>query len=497
MTTLPPKMTKKILIIGSGFSSISAATYLADKGYDITVFEKNPSFGGRARKFESNGFTFDMGPSWYWMPDVFEKYFNDFNKKVSDYYNIKKLDPAYTVYFGLNDSIEIKGDIDSICKTFDEHEKGASKSLRKFMIQANKNYSIAMDKIVYKPGISIFELITFKTIIRIRYFLTNIKSEVAKYFKNKKLRQILEFPVLFLGAKPENTPAFYNIMNHADFGLGTWFPEKGGMYRVIESMIELAIEKKVKLKSNHNVDKIVVDGNRIKGVESNGQFFSFDIIVSGADYNHTETLLPKELRNYSESFWSKKVFAPSSLLFYLGLDKKVKKLNHHNLFFDVDFNKHASEIYDNPKWPESPLFYVNFPSITDCNMAPIGHENCFILIPIAPGLEDNDKIREKFFKIVIDRIEEISGEKILDHIVYKKSFCVNDFIGDYNSYKGNAYGLANTLFQTSIFKPKIKSKKVKGLYFTGQLTVPGPGVPPSLISGKIVSDIVMQDFPYR
>ena len=496
MTTSPLKMTKKILIIGSGFSSISAATYLADKGYDVTVFEKNSSFGGRARKFEANGFTFDMGPSWYWMPDVFEKYFNDFNKKVSEYYNIKKLDPAYTVYFGSNDSIEIKGDIDSICKTFDEHEKGASKSLKKFMSQANKNYSIAMDKIVYKPGISIFELITFQTITRIRYFLTNIKSEVAKYFKNKKLRQILEFPVLFLGAKPENTPAFYNIMNHADFGLGTWFPEKGGMYRVIESMIELAIEKKVKFKSNHNVDKLVVDANKIKGVESNGQFFSFDIIISGADYNHTETLLPKELRNYSESFWSKQVFAPSSLLFYLGLDKKVKKLNHHNLFFDVDFNKHASEIYDNPKWPESPLFYVNFPSITDSDMAPSGHENCFILIPIAPGLEDNDQIREKYFKIVIDRIEKISGEKILDHIVYKKSFCVKDFIGDYNSYRGNAYGLANTLFQTSIFKPKIKSKKVKGLYFTGQLTVPGPGVPPSLISGKIVSDIVMQDFPY-
>ena len=496
MTTSPQKMTKKILIIGSGFSSISAATYLADKGYDVTIFEKNSSFGGRARKFQANGYTFDMGPSWYWMPDVFEKYFNDFDKKVSDYYNLKKLDPAYKVYFGLNDSIEIKGNLDAICETFDEYEKGASESLRKFMHEANENYSIAMDKIVYKPGISIFELITLKTIKRIRYFLTNIKSEVAKYFKNKKLRQLLEFPVLFLGAKPENTPAFYNIMNHADFGLGTWFPETGGMYKVIESMIELAVEKKVKFKSNQNVDKIIVNGNRIKGVESNGNFFSFDIIISGADYNHTETLLAEGLRNYSKDFWNKKVFAPSSLIFYLGLNKKVKNLNHHNLFFDVDFNKHASEIYDNPKWPESPLFYINFPSISDSNMAPKGHENCFILIPIAPGLEDNDQIRKKYLEMVLERIEKISGEKIIDHIDYSKSYCVRDFINDYNSYKGNAYGLANTLFQTSIFKPKLKSKKVKGLYFTGQLTVPGPGVPPSLISGKIVSNIVMKDYPY-
>tara|TARA_B100001109_G_scaffold26769_2_gene20116 strand:- start:3189 stop:3995 length:807 start_codon:yes stop_codon:yes gene_type:complete len=268
------------------------------------------------------------------------------------------------------------------------------------------------------------------------------------------------------------------------------------MYKVIESMIELAVEKKVKFKSNQNVDKIIVNGNRIKGVESNGNFFSFDIIISGADYNHTETLLPEGLRNYSKDFWNKKVFAPSSLIFYLGLNKKVKNLNHHNLFFDVDFNKHASEIYDDPKWPESPLFYINFPSISDSNMAPKGHENCFILIPIAPGLEDNDQIRKKYLKMVLERIEKISGEKIIDHIDYSKSYCVRDFINDYNSYKGNAYGLANTLFQTSIFKPKLKSKKVKGLYFTGQLTVPGPGVPPSLISGKIVSNIVMKDYPY-
>lgn len=488
-------MSKKIIVIGSGFSSLSAATYLSKYGYQVTILEKNKSFGGRARKFNADGFTFDMGPSWYWMPDVFEKFFNDFGKKVKDYYSLKKLNPAYRVYFGKKDFIDIEDDLKKISNSFEEVETGASKKLIKFMGEAKKNYFIAMDKIVYKPGQSIFELITLDTFLRLRYFITNIKSEVGKYFKNEKLRKILEFPVLFLGAKPENTPAFYNIMNHADFGLGTWFPEKGGMYRVVESMVELAKEVGVKFKSDCQVDKILIQDKKVVGVIANGKNLSCDIVVSGADYNHTEQLIPKNYRNYSSSYWDKKVFAPSSLLFYIGLDKKIKKLSHHNLFFDVSFDKHASEIYDNPQWPESPLFYVNFPSITDNDMAPEGCENCFILIPIAPDLKDNKEIRNKYLNIVLKRIEDIAGEKISENIIYKKSFCINDFISEYNSYKGNAYGLANTLFQTSIFKPKIKSKKIKGLYFTGQLTVPGPGVPPSLISGKIVSKTIMQDFP--
>ena len=495
MTTSLPKMTKKIIIIGSGFSSISAATYLADFGCDVTILEKNSSFGGRARNFKAKGFTFDMGPSWYWMPDVFEKYFNDFDKSVSDYYNLKKLDPAYRVYFGKNDFIEIEDNLEKISKTFENVEKGASKKLIKFMTEAKSNYSVAMEKVVYKPGKSIFELVTPGTIKRLRYFTTNIKSEVSRYFKNNKLRQIMEFPVLFLGAKPENTPAFYNIMNHADLGLGTWFPERGGIHKVVESMISLAKEKGVTFKSNHNVDEILVNDERIKGVISNGIEFHSDIVISGADYHHTETLIPNNLKNYNDSFWDKKVFAPSSLLFYIGLDRKINNLTHHNLFFDVDFNRHASEIYDEPKWPESPLFYLNFPSLSDKSMAPDGCENCFILIPIAPDLEDNEEIRGKYLNLVLKRIEDISGEKIVDNIIYQKSFCVKDFISDYNSYKGNAYGLANTLFQTSIFKPKMKSKRIKGLYFTGQLTVPGPGVPPSLISGKIVSNEIIKDFP--
>ena len=487
-------MSKKIIVIGSGFSSLSAATYLSKYGYQVTILEKNQDFGGRARQLKSNGFIFDLGPSFYWMPDVFEKYFGDFGKKVKDYYQLIRLDPAYKIFFEKNKTVSIPGSFEKILSTFENIEKGSSSKLKKFMNEAEINYSIAMNGIVFKPGFSIFELITFQTVRRVKYFMTTIKSEVSKFFNNKKLKQILEFPVLFLGAKPENTPAFYNIMNYADFKLGTWYP-KDGMYSVVKGMVRLAEENGVKLTSNQNVEAIIEKNNKIKGVISNGKNIYCDIVVSGADYHHTESLLNSHQRNYSESYWDKKVFAPSALLFYIGLNKKVRNLEHHNLFFDVNFDEHASAIYNNKKWPDAPQFYVTVSSITDLKSAPENCDSFVILIPISPGLEDNEAIRESYLEKVLTRIEEHSENKIKDSIIYKKSYCINDFKSDYNSYKGNAYGLANTLFQTAIFKPKLRSKKIKGLYFTGQLTVPGPGVPPALISGKIVSKTVMQDFP--
>ncbi len=482
-------MKKNIIIIGSGFSSMSAACYLAKAGHTVQILEKNSTPGGRARQFKKDGFTFDIGPSWYWMPDVFEKFFGDFDRKVSDYYSLEKLDPGYEVYFDQMESIKIGDTLEKIYTAFEAEEKGSAVKLKKFIKKAEDNYNIAIKDLVYRPGISPLELVTPATVKKVGYFLSTIKKEVTKEFKNERLAQILQFPVLFLGAKPSNTPAFYNFMNFADFGLGTWHPEKG-MYSVVEGMVQMAKELGVQFSTGQNVDTICVENGKATGVIANGVPIDADVVVSGADYNHSESLLKPKERGYTDAYWDKKVFAPSSLLFFIGLDKKVENVSHHTLFFDVDFDAHARSIYDTPEWPKDPLFYGNFPSITDSAMAPEGKEACFLLIPIGPGIEDTQEMRDQYFDMVIERLEHLTKQSIKEAILFKESFCVNDFVSEYNSYKGNAYGMANTLLQTAFLRPKLKSKKVENLFFTGQLTVPGPGVPPALISGKLVASLV-------
>ena len=482
-------MNRSVSIICSGFSALAAACYLAKDGNKVTIFEKNQTIGGRARQLKKDGFTFDIGPTWYWMPDVFERFFADFNKLPSDYYQLEKLNPAYSVYFGQDDYITIEDTLEKICVAFESEETGSSKKLRKFIANAQHNYNVAIKDLVYRPGISPFELMTPVTIKKINQFFSTIKKDVRKEFKNDRLCKILEFPVLFLGAKPDNTPSFYSFMNYADFGIGTFHPKKG-MYEVILAMETLAQSLGVTIKTQNPIDRIVVDKGEAIGIISNGETFISDIILSGADYHHTERLLDQKYRQYSERYWEKKIFAPSSLLFYVGFDKKIKNVNHHTLFFDVDFDTHAKDIYDNPKWPEEPLFYASFPSITDNSTAPEGKEAGIFLIPLAPGLNDTNELREKYFNKIISRFENLTSQDVKQHILFKESFCVNDFVKDYNSYKGNAYGMANTLMQTAFLRPKLKSKKVKNLYFTGQLTVPGPGVPPSLISGKLVAELI-------
>jgi phytoene desaturase len=481
-------MSKTVSIIGSGFSALSASCYLAQAGFKVSVFEKNATVGGRARQLTKEGFTFDMGPSWYWMPDIFEKFFNDFGKKTSDFYELDKLSPAYKIFFS-DDVITIGDHMDKICEEFDRIEPGSSKPLRKFIAKAQEHYDIAINKVVLKPGLSPFELVTKETVTRLDQFYKTISSQVRKNFKNPKLISTLEFPVLFLGAKPSKTPSFYSFMNFADFGLGTWHP-KGGMYQIVIAMKTLAESLGVSIHTNSNVEKISVNNKKAQHIIVNGETIQSDVVLSGADYHHSETLLDTKYRQYSEAYWESRTFAPSSLLFYVGFSKKLKNIEHHNLFFDTDFENHAEDIYDNPKWPKDPLFYVNFPSVTDKSMAPEDCETGFFLIPIAPGLEDTPELRTQYFDIIIKRFEKRTQQKVQDNILFKDSYCVNDFVEDYNSYKGNAYGMANTLMQTAFLRPKLKSKKVDGLYFTGQLTVPGPGVPPALISGKLVAELI-------
>lgn len=489
-------MSKKIIVIGSGFAGLSAAASLAQKGYDVTILEKNSVAGGRCRKFEVDGYMFDMGPSWYWMPDVFEQYFARFGKKVSDYYELIRLDPAYKIVFGKDHEMPIPADMNELKALFERYEKGSAAKLEQFLKEAKYKYEVGMNEFVYKPSHSITEFIDWRVVKSLfgLQMLTSMSKYVEKLFKNKYLRELLKFPVLFLGATPEDTPAMYSLMNYADLALGTWYP-KGGMHKIVEGMVKLAEEMGVKILLNQNVTQILTLKGQAKKVITETDEFEADIVVAGADYNHVEQqLLPLEARTYTPKYWDKRTMAPSSLLFYIGVNKKLNNLLHHNLFFDEDFQQHAQDIYKTPKWTEKPLFYACLTSKSDDTVAPEGHENLFLLIPIAPDLTDTPEIREHYYHLIMDRLEKLTGQDIRNSVVYKRSFAHSDFKADYNAFKGNAYGLANTLSQTAFLKPKLRSKKVNNLYYAGQLTTPGPGVPPSIISGVVVAEEIYKHF---
>lgn len=489
-----PATRSSIAVIGSGFSGLSAAAYLARAGYTVNVYEKNSKIGGRARQLVDNGYTFDMGPSWYWMPDVFENFFNDFGYKSSEFYELKQLDPGFTVVFGKSDVLNVPADYDALAALFEQIEPGSAAQLKLFLEEAAYKYRTGMNKLVYNPGLSLLEFADWDLIkgaFKLQVF-TSFSKHVRRFFKEQRLITLMEFPVLFLGAMPEDTPALYSLMNYAGLKLGTFYP-KGGFGTVIEAMQKVCEAQGVVFHTNSPVNHLQVANGQIKKVGTRYGENYFDGVIAAADYHHIETqLLDKDNRNYSADYWEKRVMAPSSLIFYLGVTRRIEKLEHHTLFFDADLKLHATEIYKDPKWPTKPLFYVCCPSKSDETVAPDGHENLFILMPLAPGIEDTEALREEYFELIMERLEDYTGVPIRTALDYKKSYCVNDFKTDYNSFKGNAYGLANTLMQTANLKPSIKNKKIKNLFYAGQLTVPGPGVPPSIISGKVSAQLLIQ-----
>ena len=486
----------RIAVIGAGFSGLSAAAYLGDAGHEVHIFEKNSSAGGRARQFTTpGGYTYDMGPSWYWMPEVFEKFFGDFGYRIEDLYQLDLLDPSFDVVFPGNEKLSVPENYERLREVFEEIEPGSAAKLDKFMEEAQYKYEEGMERLVYMPGISLSEFVDINLIkgaLRLQVF-SSFSKHVRKYFTDPRLISLMEFPVLFLGAMPQDTPALYSLMNYAGLKLGTWYPQ-GGFGSVIDAMVRVAKAQGVQIHLYAPVENIITSENEVKALKVHGEEIMFDAVVAAADYQHVEEqLLPKEFQNYGQKYWENKTFAPSCLIYYLGISERIPELEHHTLFFDEDLFEHSVEIYKDPKWPEKPLFYVCCPSRTDDSVAPEGHENLFLLMPLAPGLKDDEAVREKFFKIMMTRLEKQIGRSISGKIDYKKSYCVSDFITDYNSYKGNAYGLANTLQQTAVLKPKIRNKKLKNLFYAGQLTVPGPGVPPSLISGKISAEQVIKE----
>lgn len=481
-------MAQSIGIIGGGIAGLSAACLLAKEGHRVTVLEKLEQAGGRTRTWEQNGFTFDMGPSWYWMPEVFEQFFNQFGKTTSDLYELKRLDPSYQVIYR-DRTLKIPQGQDALLSLFESIEPGSGKKVGDFLSRAEVKYRTAMEHYIHKPSLSLREYLDmriFRSFFKLSLF-SSVKKEIGRATKNPYIQQILEFPVLFLGSIPSGTPALYSMMNYVDAGLGTWYP-MGGMRQIAEAMLRIADEQGVILKTGEAVERVEVQDGALRTVHTSKASYTFDHVINAADYHHFEQeILPEEARDYDRKFWDKQTLSPSCLLFYVGIDRTLPNTEHHNLYFDAAFDQHADAIYNDPRWPEDPLFYMCVPSKTDPSVAPEGMENIFMLVPIAPGLDYDEALTEKYFDILCERVRQRTGVDIRQHLVVKRAYAVKDFVSDYHSFKGNAYGLANTLMQTAIFKPRMRSRKLRNLWYAGQLTVPGPGLPPAVISGQIAA----------
>ncbi len=489
-------MPNRVVVVGAGCAGLAASAYLGRQGQKVCVLEKHDQVGGRARMLRTNGFAFDMGPSWYWMRDVFERFYNDFGYSTSDFYVLKRLDPAFQVIFSDGHVMQVPGQWQALCDLFETYESGAADRLRKYLRKYEGLYGKVMDGMVYKPYLSVADFWDCRAMhssLWLSLFST-VGATVRRRFKNPYLIQLLEFPVLFLGSSAQQIPALFNILNFAAFGLGTWYPLKG-MNEIIHALKRISDEQHVQFELSTAVEQVVVRHDRVVGVETSRGFFAADVLISSADYVFTEQLLPPSFRNYGPAYWEKKVFAPSALIFYLGVNRQLPRLLHHNLFFEADFQTHMDAIYHQKQWPDKPLFYLSVPSKTDTDVAPAGCENLFLLIPVAPGLSDDAQHQERIFQQVMERIEVFVGVPVVPHIVVKKTYSVRNFIQDYHAYKGNAYGLATTLWQTATLRPKMRNKKIANLFYTGQLTVPGPGLPPAIISGKIVSQLVQKYLP--
>jgi phytoene desaturase len=491
---------KRVAVVGAGFGGISAAAYLAQAGCSVTVYEKNGWVGGRARLLERDGFRLDMGPSWYWMPAEHDSWFADLGVAREDYYGIRRVDPSYKVYYGqsppndVSNIVTMPADFAAACDVFERYEPGAGERLRKFVDQARVKYEFAMSGFIYRNFNSMFDMLTaplVRNITRLN-FLKSYRSLIRRSFSHPYLQKILEFPVVFLGSSAVRTPAVYTLMNYIDFGLGTWYPD-GGFAQVVRSMQRVAESLGARFEFNSEVTAMRSERGLAKSIElmrAGGprETVDVDVVVANADYVHVETdLLSEPDRSIPRSAWSKRTFAPAVLNFYVGLNRRLTEIEHHTFFFDTDWDAHFDAVYGRRRWPEAPLFYLHVPSKTDPDCAPEGKEAVFILIPCAVGLEDGDEVREAYFDRVVDRIEELSGEPFRKHIEFRESMSIREFRSDYNAHMGTAFGLGQTLFQTALFRPRNRSRKLSNLYFAGHYTVPGTGTTMSMISGKLAA----------
>ena len=482
-------MKKTLSVVGGGFGGLCSACYLAAAGHDVTLFEKNESLGGRARAWNVDGFSFDLGPSWYLMPEVFERFFGDFSRRREDYYTLNRLNPYYRIFFGGHETVDVTDDLEQTRALFERFEPGGADRLDAYLKQAEYKYTVAMEEFLYREYRSFRDFLNRRLLIegtRLGVF-RKLDRFVGRYFSDHRAKKILEYAMVFLGTSPTDAPALYSIMSHVDLNLGVWFP-RGGMISLVRALERLAGELGVTIRCNTPIRGFDFRDRRIRALRTDSGDEPTDGVLVNADYAHSELdLMPDEGRSYRERYWKSRTLAPSFFVVYLGLTRKLRSLVHHNLYFADEWQRHFDSIFRTPAWPDHPSYYVSCASYDDPTVAPQGQENVFILVPVATGLDDSTEFREQYAEKLIEHFESITGEAIRDSIAVKRLYSQRDFADDYNAYRGTALGLAHTLFQTAVFRPSQRSRKVDNLYYAGQYTHPGVGVPMTFISSRVIA----------
>lgn len=484
----------KIVVIGAGISGLAAATLMAKDGHTVTILEKNNTIGGRARIFKEKGFTFDMGPSWYMMPEVFERFFNQCGSSVKAHYKLKQLEPKYTALWEDGTAVTVKDEQNKNWAFFEKIEPGSSTKVQKLLSKTTQAYSIAT-KLLYIPITNLASLFTIQIIqegLKLLFLYNQFESYhrfIARYVNSTKLQQLLEFHTVFLGGTPKNTPALYSLLTAADWSKKIWYP-MGGMGQIILGLKNLAKKNKVTIKTNSEVRAIIVKNGRATAVELvNNSKIECDLIINSSDYAHSDqNIVPTKYREYSKKYWQTRTYTVSTLLLYLGLDSKIPQLSHHTFYFQNDWNEHLNQTFIKKELPKNPCYYICTPSKSDPTVAPKGMENLFVLIPI--GVDNPDASHKKYVDHVISHIEKTLKTPLKKHILVKKVYAQKDFALDYNAYKGNAFGIAHTLDQSIFLRPRMRSKKITNLWFTGHYTQPGVGMPMAVISAQLVHQLI-------
>jgi phytoene desaturase len=488
--------SKNAVIVGAGFGGLATSALLARKGWRVTVIEKNDQVGGRARYWKQDGFTFDMGPSWYLMPEAFENFFQAMGEPREKYYGLTRLDPSYRVYFESSPPVDIGADFAKTRAVFDTFEADGGNKIEKHLQETAFKYRIAVDEFLYRDYNSLLDFFNRRMLadgLRLKVF-RSLESYLKGIFEDHRSRKILEFPMVFLGASPSNAPALYSIMSHLDMNEGVWYPD-GGMAGAALGIHRLAQEVGVELVLGSEVSAVEVEKRRARAVITrDGVRREADVVVANADYPHVEMdLLEEPWRSYPASYWRRRVLGPSMLIGYLGIRGRLDDVRHHTLYFTDDWDVHFDAIFGKAAWPAQPCYYVCCNSRTDRAAAPVDHENLFFLVPLGTGLDDSDTVRDAYFERVLEHFEGLTGHKIRDRIVVKRLYSGRDFAGDYNSYRGAALGIAHTLMQTAVFRPSLRSRKVENLYFGGQYTHPGVGVPMAVIAAGLVAEKIGEE----